>query len=398
MADVGFIDPISRLLVANRGEIARRVIRTARELGISTVAVYADGDVDAPFVRMKRTSAIALARPHHGGTDLPGYRQGAQRLCAVAAPGPYTPATGSCPKTKVSQGQCSMPGLRWIGPSPEVIGLMGDKLSAKRLMREAGMCPPCQAIEIDAQTDRPCRRRHSIGYPGAGQGGGRRGRTRHAHRRAARKTSPMRWRGARREAAGFVRQTTGSFWRSGWTGSRHVEIQIIGDTHGNLVHCFERECSIQRRHQKIIEEAPSPAVTPEIAANAWATRPSPPPGNWDTPRPGPSSSWSAVKSSGSWKSTPGFQVEHPVTEEITGRDLVREQIRIAEGEELSFTQEDLSIDGHAIEARLYAEDPGERISTVARNGTRLAALRRPAARGSTRGWRAAASSAPSSIP
>ena len=349
MADVAAIDPISRLLVANRGEIARRIVRTARELGISTVAVYADSDTDAPFVR-EADSAVALG----GRTPAESYLNIEKILnaCTLSGAQAVHPGYGFLSENEAFARAVIGAGLRWIGPTPEVIGQMGDKLSAKRLMRVAGV-PTLPAVEIDARTNLP-EAAGRIGYPvlvkAAAGGGGRGMRVVERGEELADAVAS-----ARREAAGSFGDDR-VFLEKWLDRARHVEIQIVGDTHGNLVHCFERECSIQRRHQKIIEEAPSPALTPELrqrmgnAAVAAARR------------LGYTSAGTVeflVSGTDFWflEVNARLQVEHPVTEEIIGRDLVREQIRIAEGEELSFTQEDLSIGGHAIEARLYAEDP-----------------------------------------
>ena len=240
-------------------------------------------------------------------------------------------------------------GLKWLGPAPEVIGLMGDKLSAKALMQEAGV-PTLNAVEITDATEAA----RQIGYPvlvKAAAGGGGRGM------RVVEDESGLEAAiaGARRESGAAFGDDT-LFLEKWLDHARHVEMQILGDRHGNLVHCFERECSIQRRHQKVIEEAPSPAVTPELRQ-----------------RLGEAAIAAATKLGYSSAGTVEFlvqddeffflevnarlQVEHPVTEEIIGHDLVREQIRIAEGEPLSFSQDDLAINGWAIEARLYAENP-----------------------------------------
>ena len=349
MANVGTITPISRLLIANRGEIARRIMRTARELGISTVAIYAEGDVDAPFVH-EADMAIALS----GRTTAQTYLDSDKVLdaCGRSGADAVHPGYGFLSENEGFARAVLNAGLRWIGPSPEVIGLMGDKLSAKQLMQEADV-PTLPAIEIDAQTDVRAAA-GQIGYPvlvKAAAGGGGRG-MRIVEREADLDDAVA---GARREAASSFGDDR-VFLEKWLAGSRHVEIQIVGDSHGNLVHCFERECSIQRRHQKIIEEAPSPAVTPALrermgkAAIAAAKK------------LGYASAGTVeflVSGEEFWflEVNARLQVEHPVTEEIAGLDLVREQLRIAEGEPLSFTQDDLWINGHAIEARLYAEDP-----------------------------------------
>ena len=343
------ITPITRLLIANRGEIARRIIRTAHDMGISTVAIYADGDAQAPFVK-EADSAVAL----DGRTSAQTYLDVDKVLAACQRSGADAihPGYGFLSENAAFAQAVIDAGIKWLGPTPEVIGLMGDKLSAKRLMDEAGV-PTLPGIEISADTDIVAAAKE-IGYPvlvKASAGGGGRGM------RVVEQADDLlaAVEGAKREAGSSFGDDT-VFLEKWLAVSRHVEIQILGDTHGNLVHCYERECSIQRRHQKIIEEAPSPAVTDAIRANM-----------------GDAAIAAAKKLGYSSAGTVEFllsgddfyflevnarlQVEHPITEEIIGKDLVREQIRVAEGETLSFAQEDLSINGHAIEARLYAEDP-----------------------------------------
>lgn len=348
MADV-MIKPISRLLIANRGEIARRIIRTAHDMGISTVAIYADGDKDAPFVK-EADMAIAL----NGQSSTETYLDVEKVLeaCKRSAADALHPGYGFLSENTRFAKEVTAAGLTWVGPSPDAIGQMGDKLSAKRLMEEAGV-PTLKAVELKSDKGIAAAAK-KIGYPvlvKASAGGGGRGM------RVVNSESELEEAvaGARREAASSFGDDT-LFLERWLTSSRHVEIQILGDTHGNMVHCFERECSIQRRHQKIIEEAPSPAVNDDIRQ-----------------RMGEAALTAAKKIGYSSAGTVEFllsgdefwflevntrlQVEHPITEEITGLDLVREQLRIAEGEELGYSQDDLSIKGHAIEARLYAEDP-----------------------------------------
>ena len=350
MADVE-ITPISRLLVANRGEIARRVIRTAHDMGIETVAIYADGDADAPFVHEADT-AVAL----NGTTTTETYLDVVKVLdaCQRSNADALHPGYGFLSENQGFAQAVIDAGIKWIGPSPEVIGLMGDKLSAKKLMQEAGV-PTLPAIEIDEQTDIAAAATE-IGYPvlvKASAGGGGRG----MRVVESPKELDAAVEGAKREASSSFGDDT-VFLEKWLDVSRHVELQILGDRHGNLVHCFERECSIQRRHQKIIEEAPSPAVTDDIRE-----------------RMGTAAIAAAKKLGYASAGTVEFllagsdfyflevnarlQVEHPITEEIIGHDLVREQIRVAEGETLSFTQDDLAINGWAIEARVYAENPAK---------------------------------------
>ena len=345
------ITPISRLLIANRGEIARRINRTAHDMGIETVAIYADGDVDAPFVH-EADSAIAL----NGTTTAETYLDVQKVLdaCKRAGADAVHPGYGFLSENEAFAQAVIDAGIKWIGPSPEVIGSMGDKLSAKKLMQEADV-PTLPAIEIEDGTDITAAA-DEIGYPvlvKASAGGGGRGM------RVVENPEDLQAavEGAKREAGSSFGDDT-VFLEKWLDVSRHVELQILGDRHGNVVHCFERECSIQRRHQKIIEEAPSPAVTEDIRE-----------------RMGAAAIAAAKKLGYASAGTVEFllagndfyflevnarlQVEHPVTEEIIGYDLVREQIRVAEGEQLSFTQEDLTIDGWAIEARLYAENPAK---------------------------------------
>ena len=343
------VTPIKKLLVANRGEIARRIMRTAHDMGISTVAIFAEGDARAPFVNEADT-AIFL----EGRTSTETYLDVEKVInaCKRSGADAVHPGYGFLSENEGFAQAIIDAGIKWIGPSPKVIGLMGDKLSAKNLMTEAGV-PTLPAIEITDSVD-VLKAADEIGYPvlvKASAGGGGRG-MRIVETKGDLEAAVE---GAKREALNSFGDDT-VFLEKWLDVSRHVEIQILGDTHGNLVHCFERECSIQRRHQKVIEEAPSPAVTEDIRE-----------------RMGAAAIAAAKKLDYSSAGTVEFllsgdefwflevnarlQVEHPVTEEIIGKDLVREQIRVAEGEALSFNQEELSINGHAIEARLYAENP-----------------------------------------
>jgi propionyl-CoA carboxylase alpha chain len=343
------VKPITRLLVANRGEIARRIFHTAREMGIATVAIFADGDAGAPFV-VEADTAIALNGRTPGETylDIAKVLDAAKRSGADA----IHPGYGFLSENAGFAQAVIDAGLAWIGPSPDVIAQMGDKLAAKKVMQEAGV-PTLPAVELGAKADAKAAAK-TIGYPvlvKASAGGGGRGM------RVVEKEADLAdaIASARREAAGAFGDDT-VFLEKWLDKSRHVEIQIIGDRHGNLVHCFERECSIQRRHQKIIEEAPSSALDSETreamcAAALNAAR-----------KLGYSSAGTVeflLKGRDFYflEVNARLQVEHPVTEAIVDRDLVREQIRIAEGEPLSFEQIDLDICGHAIEARLCAEDP-----------------------------------------
>ena len=344
---------IRRLLVANRGEIARRVFRTAKEMGIFTVAVYSEGDRDAPFVR-DADLAVAL-----GGTSAAdSYLDAAKVVEAAMSVGADAihPGYGFLSENAAFADAVTAAGMTWVGPPSSAIAAMGDKLAAKRTMSDADV-PTLPSVEIADSTDLSKIGRE-IGFPllvkaSAGGGGkGMRGVSDDDELSDA-------IAGAKREAlSAFGNDTV--FVERYLETSRHIEIQVLGDQHGTVLHCFERECSIQRRHQKVIEEAPSPvlseALRHQIGTAAVAA----------VEAIGYQSAGTVeFLLDGSGDDAEFFflevntrlQVEHPVTEEITGLDLVREQIRIANGEELGYGQADLAITGHSIEARLYAEDP-----------------------------------------
>ena len=344
---------IKRLLVANRGEIARRVFRTAKEMGIFTVAVYSDGDRDAPFVT-DADLAIALG----GTTAAESYLDTEKILEAAKSTGADAvhPGYGFLSENAGFAQAVSDAGLTWIGPPPAAIAAMGDKLAAKGTMVDAEV-PTLPSIEVTDSTDIGAVGQE-IGFPllvKASAGGGGKG-MRVVDNEADLEDAIS---GAKREALGAFGNDT-VFLERYLPTPRHVEIQVLGDQHGTVLHCFERECSIQRRHQKIIEEAPSPVLSEDLRDQMGQA------------------AVAAVQAigyesagtvefllDGSGDEAEFFflevntrlQVEHPVTEAITGLDLVREQIRIANGEPLGYDQSDLTISGHSIEVRLYAEDP-----------------------------------------
>ncbi len=348
--------PIRRLLVANRGEIARRVFRTAQSMGISTVAVYADGDAEAPFV-----TDADLSVPLGGRTATDSYLSIDKVIAAAesTAADAVHPGYGFLSENADFAQAVIDAGLIWVGPSPAAIAAMGDKLAAKESMIAAGVPTlPSVPVAEGMSGDDLAAAGAEVGYPllvKASAGGGGKG----MRIVDSADTLADAVAAARREAAGAFGDDT-VFLERYLPAPRHVEIQVLGDAHGNLVHCFERECSIQRRHQKVIEEAPSPAVTTALrdrmgAAAVAAVR-----------TIGYHSAGTVeflLEGSGDdaefWflEVNTRLQVEHPVTEEITGLDLVREQIRIAAGAPLGYSQGDLTIRGHAVEARLYAEDP-----------------------------------------
>ncbi|MBT6244153.1 MAG: ATP-grasp domain-containing protein, partial [Gammaproteobacteria bacterium] len=340
---------IKKILIANRGEIACRIIRTARQMGIATVAIYAESDINAPFVK-EADAAIGLTGQTPGETYLDTDQ--VLRACKTSGADALHPGYGFLSENTGFARVIEDNGITFIGPSVTAIDKMGDKLSAKKIMTEAGV-PTLPAIELSADADVSAAA-EKIGYPvlvkATAGGGGRGMRVVDSVDQLADAVAS-----AKREAgAAFGNDTL--FLERWLTSSRHVEIQILGDQQGNVVHCFERECSIQRRHQKIIEEAPSPAVTAELrqAMGAAAVSAAQSLGYYST-----GTVEFLLDGDEFWflEVNTRLQVEHPVTEEITGIDLVREQIRVAEGATLSFNQSELTFKGHAIEARLYAENP-----------------------------------------
>ncbi|MDQ3146516.1 MAG: ATP-grasp domain-containing protein, partial [Actinomycetota bacterium] len=328
------------LLVANRGEIARRVLRTARSMGLRTVAVYVDADAGAPFVA-EADEAVQLPATYLDGTSI---------IEAAKATGAQAvhPGYGFLSENATFAGEVEAAGLVWVGPSPAVIEAMGDKLAAKRAAVAAGV-PTLRSSE-DPEAD------GEVGYPllvKAAAGGGGKG----MRVVASADELPEAVAAARREAAsGFGDDRV--FLERWVPRSRHVEIQILGDAHGGLVHLGERECSIQRRHQKIIEESPSPVVDDAMRAAMGdaALRLAKAIGYQSA---GTVEFLVDDDSREFWflEVNTRLQVEHPVTEEVTGIDLVREQLRVAAGEALGYGQADVTFSGHAVEARLYAEDP-----------------------------------------
>ena len=341
--------PIRRLLVANRGEIARRIMRSAHAMGISTVAVYAHDDARAPFVR-EADVAISL----QGSTAAETYLDQAKILEAARRTGADAlhPGYGFLAENAGFATAVIAAQINWVGPPPAAIAAMGDKLAAKRSMDQAEVATlPSIALQPDADVASAAR---TIGFPvlvKASAGGGGKGM------RIVERESDLiaAIDSARREADSAFGDDT-LFLEKWLEGARHIEIQILSDSHGNTIHCFERECSIQRRHQKLIEEAPSPIMTPGLREQMGAAAVSAATAiNYVST----GTVEFLVKDQAFWflEMNTRLQVEHPVTEAITGLDLVREQLRIAQGEALEHSQADLAISGHAIEARLYAEDP-----------------------------------------
>ena len=329
-----------KLLIANRGEIACRIIKTAHEMGISCVAVYTDADSESPFVKLA-DEAIKLTDTYLNGKEI---IEAAIKTKAQA----IHPGYGFLSENAKFSRDVIKAGLIWVGPSSKVITSMGDKLKAKDIADKAGV--PTLPMTTDPS------KANTVGYPlliKAAAGGGGKG-MRIVESKKDLKDSIK---GAQREAkAGFGDDRI--FIERYVASSRHIEIQILGDSHGNIVHLGERECSIQRRHQKIIEESPSPRVDSKMraamgdAAIKLAKK-------LKYESAGTVEFLVDDKTGEFWflEVNTRLQVEHPVTEEVTGKDLVYEQLRISRGEHLGYDQEDISWNGSSIEARLYAEDP-----------------------------------------
>src|SRR3954471_22950587 len=340
---------IRTLLVANRGEIALRILRTAREMDIATVAVFADPDADAPFVAAA-DEAVRLP----GASPSDTYLRGDLVLAAARATGADAvhPGYGFLSENAGFARDCRDAGLTFIGPSPEAIEAMGSKTAAKERMAAAGV-PVLPGVVVGSDTDLD-EAAECIGYPllvkAAFGGGGRGMRIVRAEDELAGAVAA-----ARREAASAFGDGT-VFLERFVERPRHVEVQIVGDTHGTVVHLFERECSIQRRYQKIVEEAPSPVVTPELRAELGAAAVA---AAKAIDYVGAGTVEFVLDRSGRFfflEVNTRLQVEHPVTELVTGLDLVRVQLQVADGEPLPDEVTGASISGHAVEVRLYAED------------------------------------------
>jgi 3-methylcrotonyl-CoA carboxylase alpha subunit len=348
---------IRSLLIANRGEIACRVIRTARRMAIRTIAVYSDADANALHVRSADSSV------HIGPSSVrESYLDGERIIAAAKISGADAihPGYGFLSENAEFAQNVQEAGLIWVGPNPASIAAMGLKDGAKRLMRDAGVPITPGYLGGDQSPDRLRAEAEAIGYPvliKAVAGGGGKGMRKvdsagefdHALE------------SCRREATSSF--GNGSVLLEKWIADpRHIEVQVFGDSHGNIVHLFERDCSLQRRHQKVIEEAPAPGMDEETrtfvchaaidAAKAV-----------DYIGAGTiefiADASEGLRADRIWfmEMNTRLQVEHPVTEEITGEDLVEWQLRVAFGEPLPKQQDELSINGCAMEARLYAEDP-----------------------------------------
>lgn len=344
-----------RVLVANRGEIARRVIRACAELGIESVAVYSEPDRDAPFVREAHEAVcIGPAKASESYLNIAAILDAAARTRSQA----IHPGYGFLSENALFAQMVMQARLGWIGPPPSVIRTMGEKSSAKAAAQAAGLPVVPGSDGLLANLEEALKVAEAMGYPvllKADAGGGGRGM-----RKAENPDELKRgWDEARREAASAFGNDA-MYMEKFLGNSRHIEFQVLADRWGNAVHLFERECSIQRRHQKLLEEAPSTALSPQRRAEmgALVARAA-----QELGYEGAGTVEFLLDSARSElyfiEMNTRLQVEHPVTEMVTGIDLVQAQIRIAAGEKLWFGQEDVNLNGHAIELRLNAEDPDD---------------------------------------
>lgn len=341
-----------KILVANRGEIALRIMRTIRKMGIQSVAVFSEADRNAPHV-LFADEAVSLGSPASADSYLNGDKILA--FCKALDVDGIHPGYGFLSENADFAQKVKDAGITFIGPSAEAMRLMGSKLAAKECVKQYNipMVPGIdKAIDNIALSKEMARQ---IGYPiliKASAGGGGKGM------RIVEKDADFEEQMQRAVSEAEASFGDGAVFIEKYvTSPRHVEIQVLADNYGNTVHLFERECSIQRRHQKVVEESPSAIISPELRKRMGAAA-------------------VMVAKACNYTSTgtveflmddklnfyflemnTRLQVEHPVTEMITGIDLVEEQIKIARGEELSFTQENITINGHALELRVYAEDP-----------------------------------------
>jgi acetyl-CoA carboxylase, biotin carboxylase subunit len=343
---------MKKLLVANRGEIALRIMRSAREMGIKTVAVFSEADRNAPFVRYA-DQAVCIGPPPSAQSYLRGDK--IIGVCKALGADAIHPGYGFLSENAAFAKQVREAGITFVGPSPESMEMMGDKLSAKAAARKFGvpMIPGSDGALSDVKE--AVQLAKEIGFPlliKASAGGGGKGM------RLVHKADDV-----EEQMKLAVSEATSAFGNGAVfiekyaSGPRHIEIQVLADNHGNCVYLFERECSIQRRHQKLIEEAPSSVLTPVLREKMGKCA-------VDVARACGYSGAGTVEFLVDdqldfyfLEMNTRLQVEHPVTEMITGLDLVKEQIRVARNETLSFTQQDLRINGHAIEVRVCAEDP-----------------------------------------
>ena len=340
-----------RILIANRGEIALRIIRACRELNIETVAVYSEADADSLHAKLAdHAICIGPAPSTQSYLDIPRIISAAE-IADVEA---IHPGYGFLAENAHFAEICESCSIKFIGPSPDAINRMGNKAQAKKTMKLADVPTIPGSDGLIEDRDEALKIAHKMGYPviiKASSGGGGRG-MRVAHNDISLANAFM----AARSEAETAFGNTDVYLEKFIENPRHIEIQVLADQHGNVVHLFERDCTLQRRHQKMVEESPSPIITPELRQQM---------GNAAV------NATKAVKYENAgtieflydkgkfyfMEMNTRIQVEHPVTEMVTGIDLIKEQIKIAAGEKLSFTQKDIKLKGHALECRINAEDP-----------------------------------------
>ncbi|MDH5778598.1 MAG: acetyl-CoA carboxylase biotin carboxylase subunit, partial [Gammaproteobacteria bacterium] len=343
---------IDKILIANRGEIALRILRACRELGIKVVAVHSEADRDLKHVRLADESVCIGPNPStHSYLNVPALISAAELTDTVA----IHPGYGFLSENADFAERVEECGFIFIGPKPESIRIMGDKVAAIEAMKKTGV-PTVPGSDGPLGTDDETNMRlaREIGFPiiikAAGGGGGRGMRVVHTEAALHNAISLT------KAEAGAAFNNDVVYMEKYLENPRHVEIQVLSDTHGNAIHLAERDCSMQRRHQKVIEEAPAPGITEEMrkmigerCAQACV----------DIGYRG-AGTFEFLYENGEFyfiEMNTRVQVEHPVTEMITGVDIVKEQILIAAGEPLSYKQSDIKINGHAMECRLNAEDP-----------------------------------------
>ena len=343
---------IDKILIANRGEIALRILRACRELGIKTVAAHSEADRDLKHVRLADESVcIGPASSAESYLNIPAVISAAEVTDAVA----IHPGYGFLSENADFAERVEECGFIFVGPRPDTIRMMGDKVAAIKAMKEAGVpCVPGSDGPLGNDEKTNLETAHRIGYPiiikAAGGGGGRGMRVVHSEAALLNAIAMT------KAEAGAAFNNDVVYMEKYLDSPRHIEIQVLADEHGKAVHLGERDCSMQRRHQKVIEEAPAPGITTEMrkrigerCAQACV----------DIGYRG-AGTFEFLYQDGEFyfiEMNTRIQVEHPVTEMITGVDIVKEQIRIASGEGLSVQQSDVIIRGHAIECRINAEDP-----------------------------------------
>lgn len=341
-----------KILIANRGEIALRILRACRELGIRTVAVHSEADAEAKYVKLADESVcIGPASSAQSYLNVPRIIAAAEVTDAEA----IHPGYGFLSENADFAERVESSGFVFIGPRPETIRLMGDKVSAKQCMIEAGVpCVPGSGGALPEDPKEIVKIARSIGYPviikAAGGGGGRGMRVVHTE-------------GALISAVATTRSEAGAafgnptvYMEKYLENPRHIEIQVLADQHGHAIYLGERDCSMQRRHQKVIEEAPAPGIDRKLIAKVGEACVA----ACHRINYRGAGTFEFLYEKGEFffiEMNTRVQVEHPVTEMVTGIDIVQEQIRVAAGEKLRYTQKDVHLKGHAIECRINAEDP-----------------------------------------